>query len=198
MSSALDEQKQSSACAARPPAATSRTLCVYRLSCALAICMLLACDVVSKCWIRATLPLSHRVPFLPGLVELLHVENTGAAFSIGQGGGPLFIGIAIVIALGICYYLFSRKRDLSISCALILICAGALGNAIDRILVGTVCDFFSFEFFSFPVFNVADIYITLAECMLLIMLFSRPWSFRSARGHEHSHAQTSKPKARTS
>lgn len=151
----------------------TRELLWYRACIILAQLVLLALDLLSKYIVRAALPLHHNASFLPGFVELFHVENTGAAFSIGQGGGPVFVILALLIVCYITYYLFRQRRSTCAITALTLVSAGALGNAADRVFVGTVCDFFSFQFISFPVFNLADIYITLGECLLLILLVSK-------------------------
>ena len=112
---------------------------------------------------------------IPGVLELLYVENYGAAFGMFQNMRFIFIVIAVVILAGILYILFkmpdeTRYRYLNL--VLTILAAGACGNLIDRISSVYVVDFIYFSLIDFPVFNMADIYVTVsAACLFLLVLF---------------------------
>ena len=107
-----------------------------------------------------------------GVFELKYLENRGAAFGLFQGQKIFFIVSTIVIVgLLACVYvkapMIKRYHYLKI---LITICvAGAIGNFIDRMLHGYVVDFFYFKLINFPIFNVADIYVTCSVILFAIL-----------------------------
>lgn len=128
-------------------------------------------DQIVKAWVRSALPKTgDTAPFIPGVLRLLHVENTGAAFSMGEGKGFFFVAIAV--AIFILALLAVWKEELSVPFALALgaVCGGGIGNMIDRLIQGSVTDFFATQFMDFPVFNVADIFVTLGVICVLICL----------------------------
>jgi signal peptidase II len=106
--------------------------------------------------------------------ELVYVENRGAAFGLFQNMKFLLVGITSIVIIIMIYYLFkNRKMDIVLRISLILIIGGAIGNLIDRIILGYVIDFFHFymkDFFDFPVFNVADISVVCGTILLSIKL----------------------------
>ncbi len=128
-------------------------------------------DQIVKAWVRSALPKTgDAAPFIPGVLRLLHVENTGAAFSMGEGKGFFFVAIAV--AIFILALLAVWKEELSVPFALALgaVAGGGIGNMIDRLVQGSVTDFFATQFMDFPVFNVADIFVTLGVICVLICL----------------------------
>lgn len=128
-------------------------------------------DQIVKAWVRSTLPKTgDTAPFIPGVLRLLHVENTGAAFSMGEGKGFFFVAIAV--AIFILALLAVWKEELSVPFALALgaVAGGGIGNMIDRLVQGSVTDFFATQFMDFPVFNAADIFVTLGVICVLICL----------------------------
>ena len=132
----------------------------YLLSSLLALA-LLALDQVSKAWITANLPLGETMEFLPGIVELRTVHNYGAAWSSFSGMRWLLVTVTGCIVLAVLFLLVRRivRRPLGV-CACCLIVSGGLGNIIDRVRLGYVVDMLHLEFWpSYPVFNVADIYV---------------------------------------
>ncbi len=108
-----------------------------------------------------------------GVFELHYLENRGAAFGMLQGQKFFFIFIAAVI-LGIIVYVLWKmpyqKRYVKLHITLVFIASGALGNLIDRVRYDYVVDFLYFSLINFPVFNVADIYVTLAAFALAALL----------------------------
>ena len=111
------------------------------------------------------------IHIIPGLFDFVYVKNTGAAFSILSGNTVFLSIISVLFCIGVGAYWFIKKpAHPLIKASLILLFAGALGNAIDRIFYGFVVDFISTAFMNFPVFNVADIAITIGAALLMIYL----------------------------
>lgn len=112
---------------------------------------------------------------IDGVFELNYLENRGAAFGMLQNQKGFFILISIIVLIAICYILFKMPDDKKyniLHVLLVLIASGAIGNMIDRIRLEYVVDFFYFVLINFPIFNMADIYVSVA-CVLLaiVMLF---------------------------
>ena len=136
----------------------------------LAAVAVVAADQLSKLWIVANIPLHTTIDAIPGLFHLTYVQNTGAAFSSFQGMLWLFIIIFALFTAGVIWE-FSKKRMPFTSFdrwCIALVYAGGLGNMIDRIRLGYVVDMIAVDFIDFPVFNVADCFITCG-CILLIV-----------------------------
>ncbi len=114
------------------------------------------------------------ISIIPGVFELFYLENRGAAFGILQGQKSFLI-IMTVTALLILFYLYTRipekPRYRYLRLILILLISGAIGNFIDRCTQDYVIDFFYFSLIDFPVFNVADIYVTVSACLLAVLFF---------------------------
>ncbi|MCI8372046.1 MAG: signal peptidase II [Lachnospiraceae bacterium] len=108
---------------------------------------------------------------IPKVLQLTYVENRGAAWGVLQGKQTLFflIGILVLVLVFVIYRKIPYQRHyipMRILAALLVM--GAIGNMIDRIRQGYVVDFFEFTFISFPVFNVADIYVTVGSLLLIV------------------------------
>ena len=105
--------------------------------------------------------------------RLHYLENTGAAFSIMDGKQWFFI-ILTVFVCAILLYFYCRipagSKFLPIQACLVFLFSGAVGNLIDRIKDGFVVDFLYFELIDFPVFNVADIYVTCSVFVLFLLV----------------------------
>ena len=133
---------------------------------------IVAADQLSKLWVVANIPLYAEIPAVPGLFHLTYAQNTGAAFSSFEGMQWLFVLVFVVFAAGIVWE-FSGKRWCFTNLERWLIVAifgGGLGNMIDRVRLGYVVDMIEVEFMSFPVFNVADCFITCGCIALLVHL----------------------------
>jgi len=130
-------------------------------------------DQLSKLWVVENIPLYTRIDAIPGLFHLTYVQNTGAAFSALQGMQWLFVLVFLVFA-GMIVWEFSTSRmgfkPFERWC-IVAIFAGGLGNIIDRLRLGYVVDMIEVEFIRFPVFNVADCFITCGSVLLLLHLF---------------------------
>lgn len=122
----------------------------------------------------ATLHLKdHSVVLIDGVFQLQYLENQGAAFGLLQNQQLLFLLVTIVtlIFLTILYVRMPViKRYIPLRICMLSIAAGAIGNMIDRIRFQYVVDFFYFELIDFPIFNVADIFASVATCVLAVLL----------------------------
>ena len=123
------------------------------------IILVLALDQMTKFLIRANFIVGETLPMIPDILHLTYVRNTGAAFS-------MFRNMPVVIlCLAASVYFYRRKERIPAAlCA--LISAGGMGNLIDRLMLGYVTDMIDFRVF--PVFNVADIAVTVG-CVLLAL-----------------------------
>ena len=119
--------------------------------------------------------LMNQEPFviIPEVFQLRYLENRGAAFGMMQGQKTFFV-ISAVIAVFVILYIYFKmpweNRFHPLRIVGICIGAGAIGNLIDRIVLGYVVDFFYFELIDFPIFNVADIYVTCATIILALLI----------------------------
>ena len=128
-----------------------------------------ALDQWTKALTVASIPLHSRVPFWDGLFHFTYLQNTGAAFSSFQGQQWLFALIFAVFTALLLVELRKNSmgfRPLERWC-IVAIWAGGLGNMIDRVRLGYVVDMIEVEIIRFPVYNVADCFITCG-CVLLI------------------------------
>ena len=108
-----------------------------------------------------------------GVFELHYLENKGAAFGILQGQRWVFLLCSAIIMVFIVYFytrLPSGGRFLPLRATAVLIAAGAAGNLIDRLANAYVVDFLYFKLIDFPVFNVADCYVTVGAVMLGVLI----------------------------
>ena len=126
-------------------------------------------DQVTKYLTVANIPLYADVPFIPGLLQLTYVQNTGAAFSSFEGQQWLFALVFAIFTAGILYEYFKKPMPFTKleRWCIAAIYAGGLGNMIDRVRLGYVVDMIETTFIEFPVFNVADCFITCG-CILLM------------------------------
>jgi signal peptidase II len=136
-----------------------------------------AADQFTKYLTLANIPLHADVPFIPGFLGFTYVQNTGAAFSSFEGQQWLFAAIFVVLTVAIVWEYFKSPMPFTKfeRWCIASIYAGGLGNMIDRIRLGYVVDMIETQFMNFPVFNVADSFITCG-CIALIahlVLFNR-------------------------
>lgn len=128
-------------------------------------------DQFSKQIVTAYLDLYQKVEVIPSFFNLTYVQNYGAGFSILEGQRFLFLLITIVAIIIFSYMLYKGKNShIVYKTSLLLILGGTLGNFIDRIVHTYVVDFLDFIIFGydFPVFNIADSFLTIGVILLLI------------------------------
>ncbi len=108
-----------------------------------------------------------------GVFELLYSENRGAAFGMLQGQQLIFLAVTLAVFGFVAYVMVKlpgSKRYVPMEICLTMIMAGAAGNLIDRVSQGYVVDFLYFKLIDFPIFNVADCYVTVGTALLLVLL----------------------------
>ena len=136
---------------------------------------LIALDQIVKLWAIANLQGQPERPLIQGFLHLTYLENRGAAFGFlaGFSGAQWFFTIikVIILVLAVAYFtkLPHEPRFMLLRVPLLLIFAGGIGNLIDRVRLGFVVDMFVFRFIQFPVFNVADMYVTVGVFLFAIM-----------------------------
>ncbi|MHB1145481.1 MAG: signal peptidase II [Thiobacillus sp.] len=129
-------------------------------------------DHLTKWWVSATLAYQEAIPVLP-FFSLVRVHNTGAAFSfLADAGGWqrwFFIGVGVIATVIIVRLLKQHANEPRLAFSLALVLGGALGNVIDRVVLGHVVDFLYFHYrsFAWPAFNVADSAITVGAALLI-------------------------------
>jgi signal peptidase II len=137
----------------------------------------LLADRLSKRWVEAHIQLGGAIPVIPRVLRITHWTNEGAAFSMfAESASPhlvrwVLVGISLLAAMAVLIALVRLGDRLTLTTvALALIFAGALGNAHDRILYGSVVDFIEVHIFSYhwPDFNVADSAIVIGACLLFL------------------------------
>ena len=134
-------------------------------------------DQVVKIWIVNNFSLHDGMELIKGLVSILYVRNTGAAWGMFEGK-MVFFYLITAVAVGTLLYLMFKEKGKSklLLTAYSLILAGAVGNFIDRIRLGYVVDMFKFEFIDFPIFNVADICLTIGVIFLFFYVIFKEQS----------------------
>jgi signal peptidase II len=133
--------------------------------------LIVVADQITKYLTVALIPLYGRVDFIPGLLSFTYVQNTGAAWSMFEGMQWMFALIFLVLTAAVLYEYFKSPLPFSTfeRWCIAAIYGGGLGNMIDRVRLGYVIDMIKTDFMVFPVFNVADCFIT---CGCFAMIFS--------------------------
>ncbi|QUH26123.1 signal peptidase II [Serpentinicella alkaliphila] len=126
-------------------------------------------DQITKQLVLSNLKEIGSIPIIQNVFHLTYVENRGAAFGILQNQKYFFVIMKLIVITAIIYVLIKHK-DLrkSVVICLSLIVGGAIGNLIDRLRFGFVVDFF--DFIIWPVFNIADMAIVLAQILLIYIV----------------------------
>ena len=140
------------------------------------LCYLIAAGVVlldqlTKWLVVRYLEPIGTVPLIENALHFTYVENTGAAFGMMKDSRWIFMvvsSVAIVVLIVLIAKYASESRFASISVAMIL--GGGIGNMIDRVRIGYVVDFIDFRLIDFAVFNVADSFVTVGACLLILHL----------------------------
>ena len=132
-----------------------------------------ALDQWTKFLVVENIPLFGHVEFMPDFLSFTYVQNTGAAFSSFRGMQWLFLLVFVVFTVGVVWEFIKKKMPFTTfeRWCIAAIYAGGLGNMIDRLRLGYVVDMVKTEFMNFPVFNVADCFITCGCILLLVHLF---------------------------
>ena len=138
------------------------------------LCILIAVDQATKILAQRFLIAGEKV-LIPGVLELKYLKNTGAAFSMLENNVLFFIIVTFIVLILMLYVWIKipvESKYSALRVSLLFIFAGACGNLIDRIMLYYVRDFIYISLINFPIFNVADIYVTVfAVVLVLLVLF---------------------------
>lgn len=140
--------------------------------------VLVILDQITKVWAVSRLKDSDPIILIKGVLQLYYLPegNTGAAFGILSGHRILFLFIAIAVVAVIIFALIRIPAVTGfrvIRILLVFIAAGGAGNMIDRFRLGYVIDFIYFYLINFPIFNVADCYVTVATISIAFLILFR-------------------------
>jgi len=147
----------------------------FLIKCSIGAILLVVIDRLTKIWALNSLKDEGSVWIIKNDLQLYYLPNgnTGAAWGMLEGHIMLFVIIALAVIAVIGYILYNIPRDkksLFISVMLVFIAAGGIGNMYDRIFQGYVIDFIYFSIINFPIFNVADIYVSVCTVLLAFFL----------------------------
>ena len=137
------------------------------------LALLIFLDQWTKQWAVQTLMDQPDIILIKDVLVLQYLENTGAAFGLLKNQGWLFIVFTLMFLL-FGGYLFKKmpktKRFIPLHLIVVFLLAGAIGNLIDRVMHQYVIDFIYFVLINFPVFNVADMYVTISAGILILLI----------------------------
>ena len=129
---------------------------------ALLLAACIAGDQLLKYWVVRHLEIGQSAAFLPGLVQLTRLHNTGAAWGSFSGSTALLTAVTAVLLIAVAWLVLKKiiRHPLGL-CAAMLVLGGGIGNMIDRICRGYVVDMFDLEFMDYPIFNLADCFVVV-------------------------------------
>ena len=152
---------------------TEKKRYIHYLTAVLAAVALIVLDQITKHF--AVLHLKDQSPYImiQNVFQLEYLENRGAAFGLFQNKRIFFYLSVVIICILIAWF-YSRvpmtRRFLPLRICAVLLIAGAFGNFIDRVRLNYVIDFFYFKLIDFPIFNVADIYVTVSAFLIILLI----------------------------
>ena len=130
--------------------------------------VVLACDQITKALVRGGIAQGDDRRVIPGLVTLVHDQNSGVAFSLLTGSGVAVVLITLAVLVGLAAF-HARHRTRPLMWVITgMIVGGALGNLVDRVRTGSVTDFIKLP--AWPAFNLADSAITVGVITLIVIL----------------------------
>ncbi|MDO8682295.1 MAG: signal peptidase II [Armatimonadota bacterium] len=129
-------------------------------------------DQLSKFIVKSILPKSETITIIPDVFDITSYYNKGAAFGLMEGSRELLVLISIVAIFAIVKLRYQRSKSRLLAVSLGLILGGALGNLIDRLTINAVYDFLDFH--RWPVFNLADVAVTIGGALLVIYWIKTP------------------------
>ena len=129
-------------------------------------------DQITKFLIRINFQLNETFPIIKNIFRLTYIHNFGAGFGILQQQKWILIFISLIV-IGVIFYYFDRIKDKEILLQVLVgfVLGGTIGNLIDRIIYGFVIDFIDFRIW--PIFNVADSFVTIGVIGLIIYLWGK-------------------------
>lgn len=138
--------------------------------------IIIVIDQITKFLTINNIPLHETREVIPSILSFTYHQNTGAAWSILEGQMIFFYIVTLIVVGVIVYYLHSYgKNDKFFAFSLSLILGGAIGNFIDRLFLQYVVDMIRLEFIDFPIFNVADMALTVGVSLMILYLILDEW-----------------------
>jgi len=134
------------------------------------ILLLIGLDQLSKIWAINDLKAIGSIPIIQNVFHLTYVENRGAAFGMLENNQIIFVIVALAASIFGLYYLHTKKINVIGKTGIILIISGAIGNAIDRLRLGFVVDYFDFRIIWEYVFNIADVFVVVGTILLCVYI----------------------------
>ena len=136
----------------------------------LVVISIVALDIVTK-YLAVICLKSGEIELIKNILYFHYTENRGAAFGMLANHRWLFITVTIAVIVAIVVYILRKKPESNLlKISLAMISGGGIGNLIDRISLSYVVDFIDFRIIRFPVFNVADIFVTTGAALLFIYI----------------------------
>ena len=133
--------------------------------------LIVVVDQLSKAYIQSNMYLGESIPILQDIFHITYILNPGAAFGLFADQTFFFIGLAVLmVAAAIWFYPAIKKESAWMQAGIGLLLGGAVGNLIDRVLIGKVVDFFDFRIW--PIFNIADICIVCGAFLIAVASFT--------------------------
>ncbi|MBQ9233358.1 MAG: signal peptidase II [Lachnospiraceae bacterium] len=137
------------------------------------VALLTSLDQFTKFIIRSKFKLYESKEVIKNTFAITYIQNKGAAWGVMQGKRVLFLILTFLVVIGCFYILYNiinNRKYIMLTICVIFLISGAVGNMIDRFKFGYVVDFFDFKLIDFPVFNVADIYVTVSMFVILFLM----------------------------
>ena len=137
------------------------------------IALLTSLDQFTKFVIKSKFKLSESKEVIKKVFAITYIQNKGAAWGVMQGKRIFFLILTVLVVIGCFYILYNiidNRKYIMLTICVIFLISGAVGNMIDRFKLGYVVDFFDFKLIDFPVFNVADIYVTVSLFLILFLM----------------------------
>ena len=150
--------------------------------------LIILADQIVKYLVAANMSVGNTLFSALDIFDITYVQNNGAAFSIMSGKMPLLGLISVLFCIGVVVYWIKKKPSHPLLCtAIMMMFAGALSNAIDRIFRGFVVDYIRTLFIDFPVFNIADIGITVGAALFVIYFVFFDKEDKNAENNTETH-----------
>lgn len=150
-----------------------KKIVLYTFEAILFIAVLVGLDQYTKYLAASIIKNNGPIVIIDKVFELSYLENRGAAFGILQNQQALFFIVSVLFILVAMYLFYTipfEKRYLPFKLAVLAIISGGIGNMIDRISLKYVVDFLYFKAIDFPVFNVADCYVTISAIVIAVLI----------------------------
>lgn len=152
---------------------TTKKIASSYLLAILSFVILVIIDQISKYYISHTMKLHDSISIIDGVFEIHYIQNRGAAWGMFENQQLLFL-CSTIIACIICivFYVKATRADKlkMLRFTLILVLSGGIGNCVDRIRFQYVIDFIYVKLIDFPVFNIADCYVTIGFFIIVILI----------------------------